>query len=73
PPPAPAPQPRLGEHEKRVLRALKQGEPAATRELAARSGLTGAQVRKALQALRAAGRVERVGEGTETRYRRVRK
>ncbi len=73
PTPEPPKPPPLGGHERRVLRALEQGEPAATSLLAARSGLSPAQVRKALAALRAAGRVERFGEGIETRYRLVRR
>ena len=65
-----------GQHAQAILAALAQG-PAGQSELAARTGLSIAQVSKRLGELRRDGVIERDGEtrsasgGREARYRRV--
>ena len=65
-----------GAHHQAILAALSQGQ-AGQSELAARTGLSIAQVSKRLGELRRDGAIERDGEtrsasgGREARYRRV--
>lgn len=62
-----------GEHARRILDALAQG-PAGQTEIAARAGMTVAQVSKRLKELREAGAIERTGREVaagECEYRRT--
>lgn len=61
-----------GEHATRIVAALELG-PAGQTEIAARAGLTVAQVSKRLKELREAGAIERTGREVacgECEYRR---
>ena len=61
-------------HCRKVLEALAAG-PAGQTEIAARAGMTVAQVSKRLKELREAGAIERTGRevaGGESEYRRCR-
>lgn len=61
-----------GDHARRIVAALELG-PAGQTEIAARAGMTVAQVSKRLKELREAGAIERTGRevaGGESEYRR---
>lgn len=63
-----------GEHARRIIAALELG-PAGQTEIAARAGMTVAQVSKRLKELREVGAIERTGRevaGGECEYRRTR-
>lgn len=62
-----------GEHARRILAALAAG-PAGQTEIAARAGMTVAQVSKRLKELREGGAIVRTGRevaGGECEYRRA--
>lgn len=62
-----------GEHASRIIAALELG-PAGQTEIAARAGMTVAQVSKRLKELREAGAIEKTGRvvaAGESEYRRA--
>lgn len=62
-----------GDHARRIVAALELG-PAGQTEIAARAGMTVAQVSKRLKELREAGAIERTGRevaGRESEYRLI--
>jgi hypothetical protein len=71
-PPPPPVQPLHGEAEEeaeKVLRALRElGVPGRMSDLTRRTGLSRKRVSRSLQALTAAGRAVRTGDGLRTRY-----